>query len=115
VQLLPAAEGIMPSGQGRQKGEAAVAKEPTGHGVQPEDGRPLKPRTTKERTIARSLVACAIIRETNFARCSETTLNYLNSVIVRQLQRRLAMECKLEVLHARVDGDRNVVVGEVRD
>ena len=74
MQLLPAAEGIMPSGQGRQKGEAAVAKEPTGHGVQPEDGRPLKPRTTKERTIARSLVACAIIRETNFARCSETTL-----------------------------------------
>ena len=61
TQLLPAAEGTMPSGQGRQKGEAAEAKEPTGQGVQLEAGRPLKPRTTKERTMARSLGACAAI------------------------------------------------------
>jgi hypothetical protein len=57
TQLLPDGEGIMPSGQGRQKGEAADAKVPIGQAVQLEAGRPLKPRTTMERTMARSLGA----------------------------------------------------------
>jgi hypothetical protein len=60
-QLFDDVEGIMPAGHWRQKGEAADAKVPTGQVVQPDEGRPLKPRTTMERTMARSLDACANI------------------------------------------------------
>ena len=97
MQLLPAAEGIMPSGQGRQKGEAAVAKEPTGHGVQPEEGRPLKPRMTIERTMARSLGAWASIRQRCRGIKGEGCLHGLR---VGQLQRRLPMKSEFEELHA---------------
>jgi hypothetical protein len=38
--------------------EAAAAKEPKGHGVQADEGRPLKPRMMMERTMARSFDAC---------------------------------------------------------
>jgi hypothetical protein len=57
THALPAAEGTMPRGHWRQKAEAAAAKEPTGQAVQEEEGRPLKPRMTMERTMARSLGA----------------------------------------------------------
>jgi hypothetical protein len=57
-QLFPDVEGIIPAGHSRQKGEAAAANVPIGHVVQPDEGRPLKPRTIIERTMARSLDAC---------------------------------------------------------
>lgn len=57
TQLLLDAEGIQPRGHWQQMGEAAAAKEPKGHGVHADEGRPLKPRMMMERTMARSLDA----------------------------------------------------------